>query len=74
VSDRAEDVPDELAARYVAAAAVFLGLDVVTVLLAAWALVHDRLALAGLVAMLAFVALFAVGYAYAWRRGAFDRL
>jgi NADH-quinone oxidoreductase subunit A len=48
---------------------LFLIFDVETVFLLPWAIAFDRLAFFGLVEMLIFVGILAVGYYYAWRKG-----
>ncbi len=51
---------------------VFIVFEVETFLLFPWAVVHDRLGLFGLVEVLVFLAVLAVGYVYAWKAGALE--
>ena len=53
-------------------AMLFLVFDVETIFLFPWAVIYDKLALFGLVEMLIFIGILAVGYYYAWRKGALE--
>jgi len=57
-------------ARYYLIAVLFVVFDVETVFLYPWAVMFRKLALFGFVEMLVFLGILAVGYVYAWRRGA----
>ena len=56
--------------RYYLIAVLFVVFDVETVFLYPWAVMFRKLALFGFIEMFVFLAILAVGYIYAWRRGA----
>ena len=76
VGSHSKDLPDEamksFSARHFLAVAQSLIFAVALVFLVPWAIVYDGLALVGLVEVLVFVGMLAVGYFYAWRKGAFE--
>jgi NADH-quinone oxidoreductase subunit A len=51
---------------------VFIVFEVETFFLFPWAVVHDKLGLFGLVEVLIFLAILALGYVYAWKAGALE--
>jgi NADH-quinone oxidoreductase subunit A len=51
---------------------VFIVFEVETFFLFPWAVVHDRLKWFGLVELLIFLAILALGYVYAWKAEALD--
>jgi NADH-quinone oxidoreductase subunit A len=57
---------------YYIIAMMFVIFDVEAIFLYPWALVFDSLGLFGLVEMLLFIVLLAIGYIYAWKKKAFD--
>lgn len=58
--------------RYYIFAILFVAFDVLTVLLYPWAVNLKVLGLFGLVAVAVFFVILAVGYIYAWRKGALE--
>ena len=52
-------------------AMLFVIFDVEAIFLYPWAIVYDRIGLYALVEMLLFIAILLIGYAYAWKKGAF---
>lgn len=67
--DPIKDARERFSVRFYIIAMLFLIFDVETVFLLPWAIAFDRLAVFGLVEMLIFVGILAVGYYYAWRKG-----
>ena len=61
-----------LSIRYFVVAMVFILFDVEIAFIYPWAIVFRSGAAALFVEMLVFLAVLAVGYAYLWRKGAFD--
>lgn len=53
-------------------AMLFVIFDVEAVFLYPWAVVYDRIGLFAVIEMFLFLAILIVGYAYAWKRGAFN--
>jgi NADH-quinone oxidoreductase subunit A len=68
----AGDARDRYSVRYYLIAMLFVIFDVETVFMFPWAVSLDRLAVFGLVEMLAFLLVLVVGYFYAWKKGALD--
>ena len=66
------DARDRYSIRYYLVAMLFVIFDVETVFMFPWAVSVDRLAVFGLVEMLAFLLILVVGYFYAWRKGALE--
>src|ERR1700742_1984824 len=64
--------PQRFSVRFFVIAMLVLVFDVETVFLFPWAVIYDKLALFGLVEMLIFIGILAVGYYYAWRKGALE--
>ena len=58
--------------RYYIIAMLFVIFDVELIFLYPWAVAFDKIGLFGLIEMVIFIALFVVGYAYAWRKGALE--
>jgi NADH:ubiquinone oxidoreductase subunit 3 (subunit A) len=58
--------------RFYIFALLFVIFDVETAFLYPWAVVFRRLGMAAVVEMIVFVAILAVGLAYAWRKGALE--
>src|SRR6266513_6057492 len=56
--------------RYYIFAMLFVIFDIEVVFLYPWAVAFDRIGVVGMVEMLIFIALFVVGYVYAWKKGA----
>jgi len=56
---------------YYIVAMLFVIFDVEAVFLYPWAIVYNRIGLYALVEMLLFIAILLIGYAYAWKKGAF---
>ena len=66
------DARDRYSIRYYLIAMLFVIFDVETVFMFPWAVSLDQLAVFGLVEMFVFLFILAVGYFYAWKRGAFE--
>ncbi len=58
--------------RYYVFALIFVIFDIEAVFLYPWAVVFRRLGLFGFVEMMIFIAILALGLAYAWRKGVLD--
>src|SRR5437660_7326506 len=58
--------------RYYIIAMLFVIFDIEIVFLYPWAIALDRIGVVGMVEMLIFIALFVVGYVYAWKKGALE--
>jgi len=57
---------------YYIVAMMFVIFDVEAIFLYPWALIFDELGLFGLVEMMLFIVLLAIGYVYAWKKKAFE--
>lgn len=57
---------------YYIVAMMFVIFDVEAIFLYPWALIFDDLGLFGLVEMMIFIVLLAIGYIYAWKKKAFE--
>lgn len=66
------DALDRDGIRYFLMAMLFVSVDVAAVFMFPWAVSLDRLAVSGLLEMLAFLVIAVVGYFYAWKKGALD--
>jgi len=58
--------------RYYIIAMLFVIFDVEIIFLYPWAVAFDKLGFIGLLEMIIFILLFVLGYAYAWRKGAYE--
>jgi NADH-quinone oxidoreductase subunit A len=58
--------------KFYLVAMLFILFDIEAIFLYPWAVVHRWLGWFGLIEMLIFVAILAVGYVYIWKRGAFQ--
>jgi NADH-quinone oxidoreductase subunit A len=58
--------------KFYLVAILFVLFDIETVFLVPWAVMYRKLGLFGLVEMLVFMALLALGFLYAWKRGGLD--
>jgi NADH-quinone oxidoreductase subunit A len=58
--------------KYYLVAMTFIVFDVEVIFLVPWAIAFSELAVFGLVAALAFIAIITVPFAYEWRRGALE--
>jgi NADH-quinone oxidoreductase subunit A len=58
--------------RYYIIAMLFVIFDIEILFLYPWAIAFDRIGVIGMVEMLIFIALFVVGYVYAWKKGALE--
>ncbi|SRR5579884_983844 len=58
--------------RYYIIAMLFVIFDIEVAFLYPWAVVFNKIGLFGLIEMVIFIALFVVGYAYAWRKGGLE--
>ena len=59
-------------ARYYIIAVLFVLFDIEIVFLYPWAVAFNKIGLFGLVSMLLFIALFVLGFVYAWRKGGLE--
>jgi NADH-quinone oxidoreductase subunit A len=66
------DARDRYSIRYYLIAMLFVIFDVETVFMFPWAVSLGKLAIFGLIEMLAFLFILVVGYFYAWRKGALE--
>ena len=57
--------------RYYLVALIFVVFDVEVVFLYSWAVAFPDLLVVGIIEALTFIAILAVGYVYAWRKGVF---
>jgi NADH-quinone oxidoreductase subunit A len=58
--------------RYYIIAMLFVIFDIEILFLYPWAVAFDRIGIIGMVEMVIFIALFVVGYVYAWKKGALE--
>src|SRR5262245_42867456 len=58
--------------KFYLVAMLFILFDVEAIFLYPWAVVHRGLGVFGLVEMVVFILILAVGYIYIWKRGAFE--
>lgn len=58
--------------RYYIFAMLFVIFDIEVIFLYPWAVTFSEIGLIGLIEMLIFIALFLVGYVYAWKKGALE--
>src|SRR5207247_3727887 len=70
--ERFSDARMPFPVRYYIIAMLFVILDIEIVFLCQWAVAFDRIGVIGMVEMLIFIALFVVGYVYAWKKGALE--
>lgn len=66
------DARQRVFVRYYLIAVLFVLFDLEAVFLYPWAVVYNKIGLYGLVEMILFILILLVGYAYAWRKGAFE--
>ncbi len=71
-SDPISDARIPYPARYYIIAVLFVIFDVEIIFLYPWAVAFDHIGLLGLISMLIFIALFVLGFAYAWRKGGLE--
>jgi len=62
----------QLSIKFSVLAMLFIIFDIEVAFLYPWAVVFRQLGLTGLVAVLAFLVVLAVGFLYAWQRGALE--
>jgi NADH-quinone oxidoreductase subunit A len=70
--DPVGDARGRFAVHFYIVAMMFIIFDVEVVFLYPWAVAFRQLRLFGFLEMLVFLAILLVGYAYLWRRGAFE--
>jgi len=58
--------------RYYIIAMLFVIFDIEILFLYPWAIAFDKIGVIGMVEMMIFIALFVVGYVYAWKKGALE--
>jgi NADH-quinone oxidoreductase subunit A len=58
--------------RYYIIAMLFVIFDIEIIFLYPWAVAFDKIGLIGMVEMVVFIALFVIGYVYAWKKGALE--
>ena len=56
--------------RYYIIAMLFVIFDIEIIFLYPWAIAFDKIGVIGMIEMVIFIALFVVGYVYAWKKGA----
>jgi NADH-quinone oxidoreductase subunit A len=61
-----------ISVRYYLVAVLFILFDIETVFFFPWAVVFRKLGLFSLIEMLIFIGILAVGYVYAWKKGALE--
>jgi len=62
----------QVSVKFSVVAMLFIIFDIEVAFLYPWAVVFRQLGLPGLVAVLAFLVILAVGFLYAWQRGALE--
>lgn len=62
----------QFSVKFAVVAMLFIIFDIEVALLYPWAVVFRQLGMTGLVAVLAFMLVLAVGFLYAWQRGALE--
>ena len=62
----------QFSVKFSVVAMLFIIFDIEVAFLYPWAVVFRQLGLAGLVAVLVFLVVLAVGFLYAWQRGALE--
>ena len=67
-----EDTRTKFDVRYYLVAILFIIFDLEIAFFIPWALVLDKLGVAGLVAMLIFVVELVIGFIFAWKKGALE--
>ncbi len=63
---------EQFSVKFYIIAMLFVVFDVEAVFLYPWALVYEDIGLYALIAMILFIDILLVGYAYAWQKKAFD--
>jgi NADH-quinone oxidoreductase subunit A len=63
---------EQFSVKFSVVAMLFIIFDIEVAFLYPWAVVFRQLGLAGLMAVLAFLVILAVGFLYAWQRGALE--
>ena len=63
---------ERFSVKFYMIAILFVLFDIETIFLFPWAVIFRKLGVYGLIEMLVFVGLLAVGFLYAWRRGGLD--
>lgn len=58
--------------RYYIIAMLFVIFDIEIIFLYPWAVAFDKIGLIGVIEMVIFIALFVIGYVYAWKKGALE--
>ncbi len=61
---------DKVSIHFYIMAMLFVLFDVETVFLFPWAIIYDKLGWFGFIEMFLFIFVLAIGYIYAWRKGA----
>ncbi len=67
-----EDTRMKFDIRYYLVAILFIIFDLEIAFLVPWAIVLDRIGLYGFLAMMVFLAVLVVGFAYEWKKGALE--
>jgi NADH-quinone oxidoreductase subunit A len=63
---------ERFSVQFYLVAILFVLFDIETIFLVPWAVIYRSLGVFGLVEMLVFMVLLALGFVYAWRRGGLD--
>ena len=63
---------ERFSVKFYLIAMIFILFDIEVIFLVPWAVVFRQLGLPGLLAVLAFLVILAVGFLYAWQRGALE--
>ncbi len=71
-SDPISDARIPYPARYYIIAVLFVIFDIEIIFLYPWAVAFNKIGFLGLVSMLIFIALFILGFVYAWRKGGLE--
>ncbi|MBI5417398.1 NADH-quinone oxidoreductase subunit A [Candidatus Poribacteria bacterium] len=61
---------DKISIHFYIMAMLFVLFDVETAFLFSWAVVYEKIGIVGFVEMFVFIIILAVGYVYAWKKGA----
>ena len=67
-----EDARMKFDVRYYLVAILFILFDLETAFLIPWAVVLEKIGLAGFLAMMLFLAILVVGFVYEWKKGALE--
>ena len=63
---------ERFSVKYYMVAVLFILFDIEVIFLYPWAVAYRQLALFGLIEMFVFILILAIGFAYAWKKGALE--